>query len=78
MGRGQGRGKTMKKEINYTEAFEKLEELLQQIERGDIRIDKLPEIVKQANDLIAICEERLRGIEEKVNEASSAGSKKLK
>ena len=61
----------MKKEINYTEAFEKLDGLLQQIERGDIRIDKLPEIVKQANDLIAICEDRLRGIEEKLNESSS-------
>jgi exodeoxyribonuclease VII small subunit len=60
----------MKKEINYTEAFEKLEGLLQQIERGDVRIDKLPDIVKKANDLIAICEERLRGIEEKVNEAT--------
>ncbi len=64
--------------MNYTEAFEKLEELLQQIERGDIRIDKLPEIVKQANDLIAICEERLRGIEERVKDATPASNKSNK
>jgi exodeoxyribonuclease VII small subunit len=68
----------MKKEMNYIEAFEKLEELLQQIERGDVRIDKLPEIVKQANELMEICEGRLRGIEEKVKEATESVTKRSK
>ena len=63
----------MKKELNYIEAFEKLEGILHQLERGDVRIDKLPEIVKQATELMEICEARLRGIEEKVGEVKDKG-----
>ena len=56
----------MKKEITYEEAYKNLEELLHQIDKGNVRIDKLPEIVTQARELVAICEERLKGIEEKI------------
>jgi exodeoxyribonuclease VII small subunit len=59
----------MKKEMTYSEAFAKLEELVEQLEDGDIQLDKLTEKVKQANELIAICEIKLRDIDNDVKEA---------
>lgn len=60
----------MKKELTYSEAFGKLEEVVEELEEGNIQLDKLPSKVKQANELIAICELRLRGIESEIKEAS--------
>ena len=59
----------MKKTLTYNDAFSKLEELVRQLEDGDIQLEKLTEKVKQANELILICENKLRNVENKVNEA---------
>ncbi|MEP7279090.1 MAG: exodeoxyribonuclease VII small subunit [Bacteroidota bacterium] len=53
----------MKNEPTYSEAFSKLKLLLEELENGGIQLDKLASTVEQANELIAICEERLRSIE---------------
>ena len=58
----------MKNDLTYSEAFSKLEELVEQLEEGDIQLDKLAEKVKHANELIAICEEKLRKIAKEVKE----------
>ena len=42
----------MKKALTYNKAFEKLEELIEEFEHGDIQLDKLSDKVKQANELI--------------------------
>lgn len=68
----------MKKELNYSEAFSKLEELVEQLEDGNIQLDKLTEKVKQANELIAICESKLRDIDKDVKEAAKSASTKIK
>lgn len=68
----------MKKEITYSEAFIKLEELVEQLEGGDIQLDKLTTKVNQANELINICEAKLRGIESDVNEATKPTNTKQK
>lgn len=68
----------MKKELNYSEAFSKLEELVEQLEDGNIQLDKLTEKVKQANELIAICESKLRDIDNDVKEAAKSASTKIK
>jgi exodeoxyribonuclease VII small subunit len=69
----------MGKELTYSEAFVKLEELVAQLEEGDIQLNKLTAKVKQANELIAICEGKLRTIETEVNEvAKSATARKKK
>ena len=60
----------MKKELTYNEAFSKLEELVEQLEEGDIQLDKLSEKVKQANEFISICETKLRSIDNEVKEAT--------
>jgi exodeoxyribonuclease VII small subunit len=59
----------MKNEMTYSASFEKLEELVEQLEQGDIQLDQLTSKVKMANELIAVCEAKLRKIEKEVNEA---------
>jgi exodeoxyribonuclease VII small subunit len=57
----------MKKVTTYTEAYEKLEELVSELEDGDIPLDRLAEKIKEANGYINLCEKKLRQIELEVN-----------
>jgi exodeoxyribonuclease VII small subunit len=59
----------MKSEITYTEAYSKLEKLVAEIESDDIQLDTLAGKVKQANELIVFCEEKLRTIEKEVGKS---------
>ncbi len=54
------------KKLNYNTAYLKLEEIIDQLENGEIPIDKLGEKVRQANELIEICENSLRNIQEEI------------
>ncbi len=58
----------MKRET-YSEAYSKLEKLVEQIESDDIQLDTLAGKVKQANELIGFCEDKLRTIEKEVGDA---------
>jgi exodeoxyribonuclease VII small subunit len=51
----------------YTEAFKELQELVTEIEQGEISVDDLSEKVKRATFLIRICKEKLSRTEEDVN-----------
>jgi exodeoxyribonuclease VII small subunit len=51
----------------YTEAFEELQQIVLQIEEGEITIDELSERVKRAASLIRICKAKLTATEEDVN-----------
>jgi exodeoxyribonuclease VII small subunit len=68
----------MKKELTYSEAFAELEKLVGQLEEGDIQLDKLTTKVKQANDLIRICEAQLRSIDNEVKVATMTTPTKLR
>ena len=61
----------MKKELTYSDAYAKLEELVEQIESDTIQLDTLAEKVKEANELIKFCETKLRSIEKDVTEAAN-------
>lgn len=56
----------MKNDLIYSEAYSKLEVLVEQLEEGNIPLDKLSAKVKQANELILICETKLRNIETEI------------
>jgi exodeoxyribonuclease VII small subunit len=56
----------MKPELTYSEAYSELEKLVAEIESEDIQLDTLAGKVKQANELIVFCEEKLRTIEKEV------------
>lgn len=51
----------------YTEAFEELQNIVREIERGDILIDELSEKVKRAKELINVCKSKLGDTEKDVN-----------
>ncbi len=56
------------KEIKYTAAFEELQNIVEEIESGEISVDELSEKVKRASVLIAICKEKLFKTEDDVNQ----------
>ncbi len=58
----------MATKINYIEAFGELQEIVSQIEEGEISVDELSEKVKRAATLIKICKTKLTTTEEDVNE----------
>lgn len=58
----------MSEEIKYTDAFEELQQIVQEIEEGEITVDELALKVKRAAQLIKICKNKLTTTEEDVNE----------
>jgi exodeoxyribonuclease VII small subunit len=55
-----------KEKINYTEAFEELQQIVNEIEEGEISVDELSKKVKRATELIRICKTKLTSTEEDV------------
>lgn len=53
--------------INYTTAFEELQQIVTEIEQGEITVDELSQKVKRATELIKICKTKLTTTEEDVN-----------
>lgn len=56
----------MSEEITYTAAFEELQEIVNEIEHGEISVDELSAKVKRASVLIKICKTKLTTTEEDV------------
>lgn len=52
---------------NYAGAFEELQQIVSEIEEGQISVDELSEKVKRAAQLINICKAKLSSTEEDVN-----------
>lgn len=48
-----------KKKQTYSEAMARLEEIVRLIEGNELEIDQLAEKIKEANELIAFCTEKL-------------------
>lgn len=57
----------MSEKINYSEAFDELQQIVAEIEQGEISVDELSEKVKRATQLIKICKTKLNNTEEDVN-----------
>ncbi|MCK9205008.1 MAG: exodeoxyribonuclease VII small subunit [Bacteroidales bacterium] len=57
----------MTEKLTYTEAFEELQNLVNEIETGEISVDQLAEKVKRASFLIKLCRQKLTSTEEDVN-----------
>jgi exodeoxyribonuclease VII small subunit len=58
----------MTDKINYVEAFNELQLIVQEIEDGEITVDELALKVKRAATLIKICKSKLSSTEEDVNQ----------
>lgn len=56
-----------KKEFSFNEAVVKIEEILRNIENGDLDVDRLSAEVKNAAELIKQCQKKLKSTEEEIN-----------
>jgi exodeoxyribonuclease VII small subunit len=57
----------MSDNLSYTTAFEELQKIVSEIEKGEISVDELSEKVKRAAQLIKVCKAKLTDTEEDVN-----------
>lgn len=58
----------MKKELTYTEAYNELLIIASNLENGIYEIDELSVKIKRAGELVLFCKEKLRIIEEDIND----------
>lgn len=57
----------MSKKQTYSDAFAELQQIVSDIEDGEISVDELSEKVKRASELIAVCKKKLTSTEEDVD-----------
>ena len=56
-------------DLNYTEAMQRLETILSQLEEGNKSVDELSALVQEASELIKLCRTKLRSTEESIQKA---------
>jgi exodeoxyribonuclease VII small subunit len=59
-------------ELSYSDAFKKLKDITSKLEDGSIPLEDLSSTVKEANELIAICENKLKAIESEIETSKAA------
>lgn len=58
----------MENKYTYEDAFAELQQIVADMESGDINIDSLSEKIKRAAELIAVCKAKLTSTEEEVQQ----------
>lgn len=56
----------MEKEMTYEQAMKRLEQIVKQIEVGEMNIDSLTANLKEAKNLVAFCKDKLTNVETEV------------
>ncbi len=57
----------MAKKLSYVEAMREIDEILARLGGNEVDVDLLARDVKRATELIALCREKLTGVESEVN-----------
>ncbi len=57
------------KDYTYTQAMQRLEAILTQLEEGSSNVDTLADLVKEAAELVKFCRTKLRNTEDEVQNA---------
>lgn len=57
----------IEKDLKYEDALKKLEEIVNLLERKEIKIDQLADKVKEAKALVDYCREKLEKTEEEIS-----------
>ncbi len=57
------------KDYTYTQAMQRLEAILAQLEEGSSNVDTLADLVKEAAELVKFCRTKLRKTEDEVQNA---------
>jgi exodeoxyribonuclease VII small subunit len=58
------------KEIKFEEALNKLEEIVDKLEVGDISLDDSLKVFEEGNDLVKLCLKKLNEAEQKIKSIS--------
>ncbi|MBP5361041.1 MAG: exodeoxyribonuclease VII small subunit [Bacteroidaceae bacterium] len=58
--------------MKYIEAIDRLNEIMQQMESGELDVDALTETLKEARQLLAFCKEKLHNIDQDVQKIMDA------
>tara|TARA_B100000925_G_C21780385_1_gene375973 strand:+ start:393 stop:632 length:240 start_codon:yes stop_codon:yes gene_type:complete len=58
----------MNKEMNYSQAVQRLEEIVQSLERGGIPLDETLKLYEEGAKLLEFCHQELASAEGKLNE----------
>lgn len=56
----------MAEKLTYDKAKAELEQILEELEAGEVGIDQLAKLVKRANELIKLCKDKLKATDEEV------------
>jgi exodeoxyribonuclease VII small subunit len=59
----------MQKELSYTEAYNELQIIAENLESGKYNIDEISDKIKRAAELVNYCKTKLRTIENEIDEA---------
>lgn len=57
----------LEKDLKYEEALERLQEIVALLERKEIKIDDLSDMVKEAKALVEFCRDKLDKTETEIN-----------
>ncbi|MBD1430938.1 exodeoxyribonuclease VII small subunit [Sphingobacterium litopenaei] len=57
----------MESNYTYIDAFNELQQIVSDIEAGDVNVDELAQKIKRASELIAVCTAKLIASEEEVD-----------
>lgn len=60
-----------KKKETYSQAMERLERIVSQIDNNELEIDALAEKIKEANEIIAFCNDKLTKADREVKKLLS-------
>lgn len=59
---------TQKKELSFEEAMESLEKIVEQLEEGDVPLEKAISIYKEGMDLSRLCHAKLKTVEDQLTQ----------
>lgn len=62
--------------INFEEAMQQLEDIVEQLEEGDVPLEEAISIYKKGMELSKLCHDKLRNVEEQLTEILTENGKK--
>jgi exodeoxyribonuclease VII small subunit len=68
----------MTKKLLFEEALNRLEEIAEQLERGDIKLDEMLKIYEEGSQLINFCSAKLKDAEGKIKKLSGTAETDFK
>lgn len=66
---------TSKKKETYSQAMDRLERIVRQIDNNELEIDVLAEKIKEANEIIAFCGDKLTKADKEIEKLLSEKQK---